>query len=245
MSGSTLTLGILQPDVVMDVFQPEFGDYPAMVEGILADAAEADEVLDFRVFDVQHGEYPPAVDDCDAYLITGSRNSVYDDEPWIAVLEEYVRTLDRCRKPLVGICFGHQIVAKALGGETALARGGWGVGIAASEVIKPAAFMQPPLEEFGLVVSHRDQVTCLPPGATLHASSEHCPHSLFTVASHILSLQGHPEFEPGYSRALMDMRRELIGEKTWEDGVLSLDHKSHRREIARWILNFVARAPVT
>ena len=86
--------------------------------------------MEFHVYDVQQGEYPADIDEVDAYLITGSKSSVYDDEPWIATLMEFVRELDRRRKKLVGICFGHQLVAHALGGKTREITQGLGRGTA-------------------------------------------------------------------------------------------------------------------
>lgn len=232
-------IGILQPDAVLEKFQPEFGDYPGMLADVLRLAAHPEEELEFAVYDVMGGAYPANVAECDAYVITGSRASVYDDEPWIAQLEEYVRTLDKARCKLIGICFGHQMVAQALGGETEGAEAGWGVGIAESAVVKQAGFMEPALHRFNLLVSHRDQVSRLPAGATAHAGSGFCPVSMFTVGNHILALQGHPEFIAGYSRALMDMRRDILGETVWADGVASLERGTDRVTIARWILNFI------
>ena len=233
-------IGILQPDAVLDQFQPEFGDYPAMLGDVLQSAVNPDEQVEFAVYDVMRGQYPADVSECDAYVITGSRASVYDDdEPWIRQLEAYVRTLHDARAKLVGICFGHQMVAQALGGATEGAGVGWGVGISESAVVNPAAFMQPALDRFNLLVSHRDQVTSLPPGATAHAGSCFCPVSMFTMGDHILALQGHPEFIAGYSRVLMDMRREILGEAVWANGVASLDRRNDRVIVARWILNFI------
>ncbi len=232
-------IGVLQPDAVLPEFQAEFGDYPGMVRDVLAAAAKPDERLEWAVYDVCQGEYPATPEECDAYVITGSRASVYDDDDWIRALEDYVKTLHAHRSKLVGICFGHQMVARALGGETRGAEAGWGVGIAASDVVGAAEFMQPARSSFNLIVSHRDQVTALPEGATLRAGSDFCPVSMFTVGSHILALQGHPEFIGGYSAALMNMRREILGEATWSNGMASLAMDNDREIVARWILNFL------
>src|SRR5262249_13995056 len=124
----SMRIGILQTGAVRGDLLGEFGDYPTMFRALLANAA-SDEPIEFRDYDVQRGEYPATLDECDAYLITGSRESVYDDLPWLPRLEEFVRMLDADRHPLVGICFGHQLVAQALGGETRKADQGWGVGV--------------------------------------------------------------------------------------------------------------------
>ena len=232
-------VGVLQPDTVLPQFEDEFGDYPLMLRDVLERAATADETFEWVVYDVSQGQYPAQPDECDAYVITGSRASVYDDEDWIRTLEDYVRVLHAGQIKLVGICFGHQMVARALGGEARGADVGWGVGIAESVVQHAADFMRPARSRFNLIVSHRDQVTTLPEQATLHAGSGFCPASMFSIGNHILALQGHPEFVAGYSAALMDMRREVLGESTWANGMASLELENDRDLVARWILNFL------
>ena len=114
-----MRVGILQADSVLVQFQPDHGNYPGMIAGILGQAAtELNLEAEFRNYDVEHGIYPDTIDECDAYVITGSKKSVYDDDPWIDVLKEYTRELHRAEKKLVGLCFGHQLVAEALGGKT-------------------------------------------------------------------------------------------------------------------------------
>ena len=109
MSGGRI--GILQADSVREEFQDAFGDYPGMFRSLLSRAAtDAALAVDFAVVDVEHGDYPPEIDACDGYVITGSRESVYADLPWIADLSDYVRTLHQARKRTVGVCFGHQLV---------------------------------------------------------------------------------------------------------------------------------------
>ena len=234
-----MRIGILRTDSVRPEFQGEFGDYPAMFRAMLM--AGADDVsIEFRDYDVQNGEYPAALDECDAYLITGSRHSVYEDQPWIHRLAEFVRELDDARHKLVGICFGHQLIAHALGGETRAADNGWAVGVQDTCVLAPAEWMLPYRETFGLLSSHKDQVVRLPDGAELFASTEFCPNSGFTIGDHILTFQGHPEFSKGYSRALMDMRRDMLGEPVYSAGVESLEKPAHPTVVGRWIVNFIA-----
>ena len=131
-----MRIGILKTDSVRAEFQREFGDYPAMFRAMLM--ASADDIpIEFQDYDVQRGEYPASLDECDAYLITGSRESVYDDKPWIHRLAQFVRELDAAQHPLVGICFGHQLIAHVLGGETRQADVGWAVGVHETVVVSP------------------------------------------------------------------------------------------------------------
>ena len=105
-----MKIGILQCDSVLEALQPEFGDYPEMfADRLIAVAAE----WQFMNYAVHQSEFPQSLDECDGYITTGSRHSVYDDIPWIERLEEFVRDLNGAQKKLVGICFGHQLIARA------------------------------------------------------------------------------------------------------------------------------------
>lgn len=234
-----MRIGILKTDSVREEFQHEFGDYPAMFRAVLM--ASADDVpIEFRDYDVQRGEYPASIDECDAYLITGSRESAYDDQPWIHRLAQFVQELDAARHTLVGICFGHQLIAHVLGGETRAAETGWAVGVQETQVLSPAEWMLPYRERFGLLSSHKDQVVRLPERAEVFASTPFCPNSGFTIGDHILTFQGHPEFSKGYSRALIELRRDLLGEPGYSSGVESLGKPVHQSMVGRWIINFIA-----
>lgn len=235
-----MKVGILKADSVLEQFQPVHGDYPEMFVKRLSENAETP--LSFQTYDVEHGEYPEDIDECDGYVITGSKKSVYDDEPWIAQLQAFVVTLDAHRKPLLGICFGHQMVAQALGGKTEAASVGWGVGVHTSKIQREPSFMQPPAESIKLLVSHKDQVTSLPKDAEVIATSDFCPVSMFVIGQHILCMQGHPEFRHEYSRDLMNMRREVLGEAVFSNGLASLEESINADQVARWMLQFLNQA---
>lgn len=219
----------------MERLQSEFGDYPQMFRQLLQRAAEPE--VQFLTIDCRRMEYP-APDTCDAYLITGSRFSVYDNEPWIAALAEYVAQLLDAGRKLIGICFGHQLIAHFFGGRTQAA--GWAVGVHRCDVVQPASWMQPPRAEFALLSSHKDQVVELPPGAALLVSSDFCPNSGYAMGDQVFTLQGHPEFSRSYARELMTARRELLGAQTFERGIESLAQDTHESEVAQWIMKFIA-----
>ncbi len=235
-----MKIGILQADSVLEQFQPDHGDYPEMFQRILSAAASAP--LEFSIYNVEAGEYPADMDECDGYVITGSRRSVYEDDAWIKQLADYVVALHKAQKKTVGICFGHQMMALALGGKTEAASVGWGVGVQHFKVTDQQAFMEPALDEICLICSHKDQVTQLPEGAEVFAVSDYCPVAGFTVGNHFLAFQGHPEFVKGYSRDLMDMREEILGAETYQQGVASLQDSTDELAVAKWMLNFIAEA---
>ena len=230
-----MRIGILQTDRVMERFRGRHGDYPRMFEDVLSAAADG-APLQFETIDAERSAYPAAAS-CDAYVITGSRKSVYDDEPWIAELATFVdKALDAGRK-VVGICFGHQLIAHFFGGEAGPASG-WAVGVHESRVLAEAPWLDPKLDRFALLSSHKDQVTRMPEGAQLFASNDFCPIAGFTWGDDVLTFQGHPEFCKPYSQDLMNMRRELLGEATYRAGVASLEGEIHAVTVGRWILNF-------
>ena len=235
-NGTEMKLGILKTDAVRPEWVAEFGEYPDMFIRLLG---RADPSLEFRVYDVEQGEYPADIDEVDAYLITGSKSSVYDDQPWIAALMDFVRELDRRRKKLVGICFGHQLVAHALGGRTEKSSKGWGMGLHTHRFKELPAWHDQAEPDLDILVSHQDQVVSNATGARVLASSEFCENAVCQVGDHILTFQGHPEFEPEYSREIMEFRRKLIGEQVYADGVASLTVAPESGRVARWILNFL------
>ena len=230
-----MRIGILQTDRVMERFRGRHGDYPRMFEDVLTAAADG-ESLEFDAIDTVEPAYPEP-NSCDAYVITGSRQSVYDDDPWIAGLADFVGKALEAERKVVGICFGHQLIAHFFGGEAGPAPG-WAVGVHESRIVADVPWLEPKMDRFGLLSSHKDQVTRMPEGAELFATNEFCPIAGFTWGEGVMTLQGHPEFRKPYSRDLMNMRRELLGEDTYRTGVASLDEDIHRVAVGRWMLNF-------
>jgi len=239
-------IGILRTDAVLDEFQAEHGDYPAMFRAVLGEAAALAPALRgvtprFSVFSAHEGDLPdPAA--CDAYVITGSRHSVYDELPWMPPLVDFLRVAIMDGRKVVGICFGHQLIAHFFGGETAPAAVGWSVGVQTTEVLAPQPWMQPPAARFGLLSSHRDQVVRLPEGAQRFAASARCPHAGFVIDNRVLTFQGHPEFTKPYAAELMRLREAMLGPAVFDAGMASLEDETDASLVARWILNWVATA---
>lgn len=230
-------IGILQADRVDPEHRARFGDYPAMFADTLRRGMER--VATFEFFDVRRARYPRRIEDCDGYLITGSRASVYDDDPWIVRLIGFVHDLHHAGARTVGICFGHQLIAQSLGGAVGRAAGGWGVGVHTWKVVRREPWMRPAMSEFRLLASHQDQVQTLPSRARLLASSGFCPNAAFAVGDHMLAVQGHPEFTKAYAKFLMHRRRTLLG-AAFEPGMRSLDQSTDADVIAGWIAGFLS-----
>ena len=231
-----MKLGILKTDQVRPEWVPRFGEYPDMFATLLG---RADPGLEFASYDMEQGEYPADIDEVDAYLITGSKSSVYDDKAWIPPLMDFVRELDARRKKLVGICFGHQLVAQALGGRTEKSPKGWGVGLHRHSFSHFPDWHDREQLDFDILVTHQDQVVKTADGSVVLAGSDFCENAVCQIGDHILTIQGHPEFVPEYSREIMEFRRNIIGEKVYSTGIASLEGDHEGDRVARWVLKFL------
>jgi GMP synthase-like glutamine amidotransferase len=231
-----MNIGLLGCDDVPERLRPLAGTYRDMFAKLLSPHLPE---ATFTWFDVVKGELPDSTDACDAYLCTGSRYSVYEDREWIHALKDYVRELHAAQKPFVGICFGHQVLAQALGGEVAPADQGWGVGIHEMRVTAPEPWMQPPQEDCKLQYMHADQVQRLPPESVVLATAPHCPVAMFRVGNTMIGIEGHPEFPAAYVEALLQIRKERIGVARTEAALASLAQKADDTVVARWMANFL------
>ena len=234
-----MRIGILQCDATNENFRDEHGDYPGMFISLFQ---SIDPKLHFTVYDMRLEQYPQTSQECEAYLITGSRFSVYDDEAWIRKLEKFVVELHLKKHPLLGICFGHQMVARALGGKAEKASQGWGAGVQSFRKTATKSWINPALENFSLLVFYQDQVTQLPDGAELLAENEFCPIASFQIEDHILTFQGHPELKKTYTKELLELREEILGPEIFSAGVKSLEQSIQPQVITNWMINFLRNA---
>ena len=203
-----MKVGLLECDHVAEDLRHIAGDYRQMFTDLFQRHAPQ---IELKYFDVRNGDFPDSPDDCEAYLCTGSRFSVYDDEGWIHELKDFVRQLRGADKPYVGICFGHQMLAEALDGKVRPAPQGWGIGVHGLNLVKMESWMQPEQASCGIQYTHRDQVRQLPENSVVLGESDHCPVAMFRVGDKMLGIQGHPEFPAAYAEALIRKRTGLIG----------------------------------
>ncbi len=230
-----MNIGLLQCDRVDEKYAPEHGQYPDMFATLLK---QVDPTITFTIYDALHDDLPANADACDAYLITGSRHGVNDDLPWIAKLEHFIRTLHARQKKIIGICFGHQLIAKALGGRVSKSPSGWGVGMSHNTITQKKSWMVPTRDAFNVLISHQDQVVALPPEAEVLASNETCPVFMMQIGRSF-TVQGHPEFSKGYSAALIKGREDILGDLCYKRGMTSLQLPADDALIAQWIINFL------
>ena len=174
---SNLTIGILLTDHVVPKLIEKHGDQDEFYEYIFN---IVDPSINLKVYDVVIDEYPYDIDECDGYIITGSKLSTYDDVDWIKTLEEYIRTLDASKKNLLGVCFGHQLIAQALGGKVEKAKVGWTLGVQPYDFLYKFPWVKNHNESVRLIHSHQDQVTELPLKAELIAKNDRVPIDRFS-----------------------------------------------------------------
>jgi len=231
-------IGLLECDYVSDRFRSIAGDYRDMFTQLFEGSESG---LDLIPYDVYKGELPVEPDECDGWLSTGSRHSVYDEIDWIAGLSSFVRDVRASSRPFVGICFGHQVLAHALGGGVEPADTGWGVGVHQLEVVLDEPWMTPNVEPPGprLHFMHQDQVTSLPEGGVLLGRADHCPIAMFQIGETMLGMQPHPEFVAPYVDALLAARRDRIGEERVDEARRSLSAPTDESAVARWIVGFL------
>ena len=236
VSDAPLQIGLLQcghlhPDLVA-----EHGDYLELFGRLLGPHG-----IELTAFDVDHGHLPTDLTGFDGWVVSGSASSAYDHLPWIDATEDLLRALVAQQIPTVAVCFGHQLLAQAMGGRVAKATDGWGVGVHDYELIgEPPPWMVPPANgPVELIASHQDQVVELPEGAVLVARTDHCPVAAYTLGPAALAIQPHPEFTATVSRGLVELRREAVGAAAADAALASLDQPLDRDLVATWMAAFL------
>lgn len=217
-------------------------DYPRMLGRLLAPHGRR---FRFVTVNAALSQSLPAPADFDGLLITGSPAGVYESHPWIEPLKDLVRGAASARRPSVGICFGHQLMAEAFGGRVGKSEKGWGVGVHDYEVRVVEEWMRPVTARIACVASHQDQVVAPPPGARTLVASDFCPHAALAYAQGpAVSFQMHPEFSADYARALLDLRKERFAPGLYDAARASLTRRTDSDFLAGWIAEFFeGRAP--
>ncbi len=242
-----MKIGILETGEVHPDLRARHGDYPAMFAALLG---AVDPSLEFATIRVVAGEMPAAPGQADAWLVTGSRHGVYDDLPWIEPLKDFLRACAAARVPVVGVCFGHQILAEALGGRAVKSDRGWGLGVQDYEVTARPGWMGDLPDRFSVNALHQDQVVALPPDATVLARSSHCDYAALAYGDaerpYAISLQPHPEFDAAFLDALITLRAGTAFPQAEADAArATLDRPVNAAEWARMIVAFLHEAAAT
>jgi GMP synthase-like glutamine amidotransferase len=225
-----MSVAILQCGDMPADLAARFGAYGALIQALLGPDRDA------SVYDITCGERPASVTTHGAYLLTGSPAGVHDPLPWIPPLLDFIRAAHG-RARLVGICFGHQAMAQALGGEVVKSPKGWGIGLQRYRVAGTAPWLDAGEAEVAIPASHQDQVVVRPPLARVVLESDFSPFAGLDYGTSI-SFQPHPEFTAAFGIALLESRRDRFGPAT-DQAIESHAAPDDCRRVAGWIGRFL------
>lgn len=228
-----MKVALLVCDHVLEKLEHIGGQYPKMFAALLPS-------IDLVPYWVCDGQFP-SIDDYDAFICSGSKYSVYNKIPWILKLQQFMVDAFQADKKLFGSCFGHQMIAQALGGKVEKAKTGWSIGVQEFETQSNKEWMSPQADNFKSLLICRDQVVQLPENSTVHATSNHCPVGMFSVANKFLGIQPHPEFSKEYHQALYTGRSEQIGNAIIENANSTMHLPLDTKIIVDWIMHFLSR----
>ena len=196
-----------------------------------------------EVVPVKDGVLPESVQAFDGHVITGSPASVNDDKlPWLAPLLDFIRALHAARRPLIGLCFGHQAVARALGGQVTHNAAGWGLGTATTHWVQARPWMWPAQPSSTLMAAHNEQVSRMPEGAECLGGSAFCPIGSMQIGQHIWTTQYHPEMPLVFMQALLGHLADKLDAATLARAQASLGQPADAPLFGRWMVQFVEHA---
>lgn len=223
-----MKIGILQTGHSPEALIQDSGDYDQMFCDLLAGND-----FEFETFAVVDGQFPRDADAADGWIITGSRHGVYEPHDWIPPLEDLIRAIHAKKQPLAGICFGHQIIAQALGGKVAKFEGGWAVG---------HVTYQQDGQPITLNAWHQDQVIERPAEARVLAGNDFCENGILAYGDHIWTLQPHPEFNNEFTGGLIDKRgRGVVPDQILDQASQQLDTPVDSPAIATFLAEFMKK----
>ncbi len=223
-----MKIGILQTGMAPPEMVERHGEYPDMFERFLGAHG-----FDFKTYNVLTHDIPSNPQDTDGWLITGSKHGVYEDHPWIAPLEDLVRRIYTAKIPLLGVCFGHQIIAQALGGTVVKFNGGWSVG-------HTEYTLNGHKDPVMLNAWHQDQVIDLPKDARVIGSSDFCKYAALAYGDKVLTVQPHPEFNDNFVADLIKYRAPgVVPDDLQKDAINNMGRPTQNEMIADMFANIL------
>ncbi|MFK7939430.1 MAG: type 1 glutamine amidotransferase [Roseovarius sp.] len=223
-----MKIGILMTGHAVPEIQDIFGDYDAIFASLLDGHG-----FEYVAYDCEGGVIPDTAEECDGWLITGSKHGAYEDHAWIPPLEDFIRDVYAKRIPLVGICFGHQIIAQALGGKVVKYDGGWSVGQTDYMIDG---------EPLSLNAWHQDQVVELPKDAQVVGASDFCANAALAYGDTVYTIQPHPEFSSTIVDLLVQHRgKGVVPDHILEGAANRLERPNHNPTIAKRLADVLKR----
>ncbi len=208
-------------------------DYKMMVDAVMKGRWQ------YSVWRCYEGSFPSGIDQCDAWIISGSKSAAYDPDSWIQKLKALIVEMEKSDAVLVGICFGHQVIHQALGGQVQKSSMGWGVG----------AYPVRALSDFGsfrsgdnirVLAVHQDQVTKLAGGFSLLATSDFCENAITKKGASILTWQAHPEFVDGFFVDICARLRTMVDDRLIDKALGDVGLPDDRSQAGEVIVHFLA-----
>jgi len=233
-----MKIAILLTDIDTSDFANQFPDDAQKVVNLMQPLVPD---WSFHRYPVRDGVFPQDVLAYDGLIITGSPASVHDDRPWIAPLLAAIRRAHAARLPMVGICFGHQAIALALGGQVAHNPRGWGLGTVTTEFHHHKPWMVPPHPRIRLWRWHNEVVTHLPPGAEVLGRDPLADISAFCIGDHVLTTQHHPEITEDYMRKLLTEYGGDVDPQLMAQALASCDDGAEGALFAGWMVRVLGR----
>lgn len=242
-SESNMRLGILQTGLVPEHLSSKFGDYPEIFGDLYRGI---DPGITIAAYPVVNDVFPESVTACDVWLITGSKYGVYENLPWMAPLRTFLQDARHAGVPMIGICFGHQIMAESFGGEVVKFDKGWACGPQDYSVTARPSWLADMPDGFTMHAMHQDQVVALPDDATRLATSSFCENAMLVYgdldAPDAISIQPHPEFSDDFMSALLDMRSgDAVPTETADAARSRLGTRIDGNAFARWSVTIARR----
>lgn len=220
-----MKIGILQTGHAPETLAERTGDYDAIFSNMLGGHG-----LEFDAYAVVDNIFPESAHAAQGWLITGSKHGAYEDHDWIAPLEALVREIHSAGLPLIGVCFGHQIIAQALGGRVEKFDKGWAVG-RTEYVVGDKRWL--------LNAWHQDQVTKLPDGATVLGGNAFCENAVIAYGDRIWTIQPHPEFDSAFVEGLITQRgRGVVPDDLLDAALTRNDTPDNNADIAAHMIAF-------
>jgi GMP synthase (glutamine-hydrolysing) len=220
-----MKIGILQTGLAPDELKGSFGEYPGFFERLLSNKG-----FTFQSWSVVENVFPDGPEDADGWLITGSKHGAYEDHPWIPPLEQLIRDIVAADRPLVGVCFGHQIIAQALGGTVEKYQGGWVVGQQDYDFNG---------ETMTINAWHQDQVIDAPEGAQVVAQGNHCANAALLYPGKAFTVQPHPEYGDDFIDGLIEFRgKGLVPDDLLQEARARMGHPLDNGRMADWFAEF-------
>jgi len=235
-----MKIGVLAAGITPDELLDKHGSYADMVINLLK---TTDEPFEFETFDVRLDDFPTDLESFDGWAITGSKSNVSENLPWMGKLKNIILHAKEHGQPMVGICFGHQIIADALGGKVDRFDGGWGIGLHDYAITGDWDFVPSSMSGFAINAVHQDQVVEKPESAQLLATSDFCANAGLVYEGFAITLQAHPEFSIDYEQDLIEVRKgNTFPEQLSNDAIDDLKLESSKTdslEVAKWLGQFL------